>query len=373
MQAKKHFPSYCYVLTALLVLVIVIASSHSVGRGAILPVTLRALIFLLIACSLGILLPGNFETLTRLFLCLGLTGTLISVQTLISVVFLKLELGLLGFSIWKANYMYGLPQVTSFFKNPNGLGLFLVFSIASLLVMFTLLKEEGKKKRSLAVLFYAAPAVQLLTLVLTFSRAAFIALSLFVLCFVWFNRRRHCYIPPLALLGAALFTSKQALCQSGLAEIISALFSGRIQLWAEGFRLFIRHPLFGTGLGSWFALTGNNMPVHNTYLHIAVEIGLTGLIVYLAYIALFMRSLKRAMNRAVLNTQRYALLSSIYSLSVGLLVHQFFESYLYQGLPLFLMAIIPLHTLLREPGTLYHLPEPLWREQGVSWFYRRAS
>ncbi len=372
MHAKKHFPVYCYVLTVLLVLIIALASSHPVVRGMVLPVSLRTLFFLLIACSLSILVPCNFETLMRVFLCLGLAGTLIGVQTLTGVACSKLGLELFGFAIKRTNYMYGLPQVVSVFKNPNGLGFFLVFSLASVIILFSLLKKEREKNKLLAAVFYAALAVQLLTLVLTFSRAAFMALSLFVLCFIWFNRRRCCYTPPLALLSAAVLMSKQALGKSGPAEIVSALFSGRIQLWGEGVKLFAQSPLFGTGLGGWFALTGNSMSLHNTYLHVAVELGLAGLVVYIAYIVLFMQGLHKAMSRAT-TPQRYALLSGLYSLSAGLLVHQFFESYLYQGLPLFLLALIPLHSLLREPGMLYRFREPAWKEQGGSWFYRRTS
>jgi O-antigen ligase len=372
-HAKKHFPEYCYGLIALLVLIIGVASLQSAARGIVFPLTLRTLFFLLIACSLSILLPCNFETLTRLFLYLGLTGTVISVLTLVGAACSRLGLEWLAFAVDRPNYMYGLPQVVSFFKNPNGLGFFLVFSIAGAIILFALLKKERGESRLLTLLFYLALAVQLFTLILTFSRAAFIALALFVLCFVWFSRRRCCYTPSLVLLSTALFMSKQAFEKGGPGEIVSALFTGRIQLWGEGVNLLLRHPLFGTGLGGWFALTSNELSLHNTYLHVAVELGLVGLIVYLAFIVLFMQGLHRAMNRSLTEPSRYALLSGLYSLSVGLLVHQFFESYLYQGLPLFLLVIIPLQALLREPARLYRLREPVWKGQEAAWFYRRAS
>lgn len=83
--------------------------------------------------------------------------------------------------------------------------------------------------------------------------------------------------------------------------------------------------------------------------------------------------LSRAHALSLKEPSRYALLSGLYALSVGLLVHQFFESYLYQGLPLFLLAIIPLQALLREPARLYRLREPVWKGQEAAWFYRRAS
>jgi O-antigen ligase len=158
-----------------------------------------------------------------------------------------------------------------------------------------------------------------------------------------------------------------------MSEMLIALFSGRLKLWAEGFRLFTQYPLLGTGLGGWFAITGNCLSLHNTYLHLAVELGLAGLTLYIACIVLFLRDLKIVMKKAVMYKFRYTVLSGLYSLCLGLLVHQWFESYLYHGLPLFLFAIIILHALLREPGTLYHFREHIWKQHGIVRTYRKAS
>lgn len=372
MQGIKYFPKYRYVLIALQALVIAIAALFSMTRGTTLPVSLRSLFLLLAVCSLSVLFPCTLETLTWLCFSLVLAGTFVSIVALASAACSNLGLDLLAFAIDQPDYMYGLPQVESYFGNPNTFGLFLVFCIASLIILYALIRHRGENNRLVALLFYIVLAIQLSALTLTFSRAAFVALALFVSCFIWLNSRRHC-CAPLVLLGAVVLFSRQAFELSSLSEMLDALFSGRLQLWAEGFRLFTQYPLFGTGLGGWFAITGNRLSLHNTYLHLAVELGLAGLTLYITCIVLFLRDLKKVMKKAVMYKFRYTVLSGIYSLCVGLLVHQLFESYLYHGLPLFLFAIILLQTLLREPGTLYHFRENIWRQHGISRTYRKAG
>ncbi|NLA04215.1 MAG: O-antigen ligase family protein [Firmicutes bacterium] len=372
MLGDKSFPRYSYVLVALLALVIVLATIFSAAQATILSVTLRSLFLLLMACGLSILLPCTTETLSRLCFCLGLAGTIASAVALAGIVCLNLKLNLLAFAITNPNYMYGLPEVQSFFGNPNGLGMFLVFSIAGTIVLFALLRSRKETNGLRVPSFYFILAIQLVTLVLTFSRAALIALSLFVLCFIWHNNRRYCYTP-LVLLSAAVLVSKQAFEKSSIVEIVRALANGRVQLWAEGLQLFKQYPLFGTGLGGWFAITGNPLTLHNTYIHVAVELGLVGLALYLIYSALFMQGLRETMKKAAEGSSRYILSSGLYSLCIGLLVHQFFESYLYHGLPLFLLVMIPLHTFMREPGTLYRFRETVWEQGEFPLFYRRVS
>jgi O-antigen ligase len=169
-----------------------------------------------------------------------------------------------------------------------------------------------KERGLLHCCFMSSWAVQLAALALTFSRAAFVALAVFVLGFIWYNSRRYCYTS-LVLLSAAAFVSKQAFEKSGIVEVITALANGRIQLWAEGLKIFRLYPLFGTGLGGWAALSGHYLSPHNTYLHVAVELGLVGLALYLIYIALFMKDLRKMMLGAAAGSARYIILSGLYS------------------------------------------------------------
>lgn len=372
MLRGKTFPEYGYVLIALFSFTIALSMLLSPAQTTVISVSLRSLFMLLAACGLSVLLPCTLGTLTRLCLCLALAGTFAGALALGGILCLHRNMDFLAFTITNPNYMYGLPEVQSFFGNPNGLGFFLVFSIAAAVILFALWHRLEEKRRLTALLFYLILAVQLAALALTFSRAAFVALAVFVLGFIWHNGRRYGYAS-LMLLSAAMFVSKQAFEKNSIGEVITALANGRVQLWAEGLKLFKLYPLFGTGLGGWWAVTGNYLSPHNTYLHITVELGLVGLALYLIYIALFMKDLHKMMNRAEKGGVRYIVLSGLYSLSLGLLAHQFFESYLYHGLPLFMIAIIPLHFLMREPGVLYRFRERIWSEQDFPRVYRRVS
>lgn len=367
-----YFPRFRYVLMALQAAVMVVAALFSIARETTLLVSLRSLFLLLAAYSLSVLFPCTLETLTWLCFGLGLAGTFMGITALAGAACSHLGLDLLAFAIDKPSYMYGLPQVKSYFANPNAFGLFLVFCIAGLIILFTLFRDRVERKGLVVVLFYIVLAIQLSALTLTFSRAAFVALALFVSCFAWLNNRRPS-VAPLLLLGAVVLFSRQAFESTNMSEMLIALFSGRLKLWAEGFRLFTQYPLLGTGLGGWFAITGNRLSLHNTYLHLAVELGLAGLTLYITCIVLFMRDLKKVMQKAVTYKFHYTVLSGLYSLCLGLLVHQCFESYLYHGLPLFLFAIILLQPLLREPGALYLLRERAWKEYGGVWIYRKAG
>jgi len=370
----NYFPRYRYVLLVLQAAVMVLAALFSTARETTLLVSLRSLFLLLAVCSLSVLFPCNLETLTWLYFLLGLAGTFTSLMALAGALCSSLGVDGLAFVIDQPRYMYGLPQVQSCFTNPNTFGLFLVLSIAGLTILFNLFRNRMEHKGPAKITFYLVQAIQLSALVLTFSRAAFVALALFAACFAWLNNRRPS-VAPLVLLGAVVLCSRRAFAGGGssMGEMLDVLLSGRLHLWAEGLRVFSQFPLLGTGLGGWPAVTGNGLSPHNTYLHLAVELGFVGLALYVASIVLFLRDLRVMMQRSIMRKSRYTLLSGLYSLCLGLLVHQWFESYLYHGMPLFLFTIILLQTLLREPGVLYHFRERAWKEYGGAWTYRKVG
>jgi len=64
----------------------------------------------------------DFRNLYTVLFLPWIGGTFMSIVTLASVVCLKLRLNLLTFAIGHPNYLYGLPQVTSCFGNPNTFG-----------------------------------------------------------------------------------------------------------------------------------------------------------------------------------------------------------------------------------------------------------
>src|SRR5689334_11432154 len=62
-------------------------------------------------------------------------------------------------------------------------------------------------------------------------------------------------------------------------------FFGRVDIWADGVRIFLEHPLFGAGTGSFRSLTVTGMSTaHNVFITIAAENGVLGLAAFIAWL-----------------------------------------------------------------------------------------
>jgi O-antigen ligase len=85
-----------------------------------------------------------------------------------------------------------------------------------------------------------------------------------------------------------------------------ALF--RAKLWGEAITMSQQHPLFGVGAGALVPLSeGKRMEAHNTFLDISIQSGLTGLIVYLAFLVCVLLQIYRK-NRLDLLLMFYSLI-----------------------------------------------------------------
>lgn len=323
------------------------------------------LIYLIFAALLmtfytGIAMQRPLKLFTKICFLLGFTGTSFSIIALLGIVFARFDVPYLRFAIFRFPDLFGLPRVSSFFGNPNTFGIFMFFCMAATLVLFIMQRSRGANNRVSAILLCSSLILQFSALFLTFSRAAFLALALFATFFLWFTARRLSAIPPLFLITGVLFKGKALINGEGIAEKILLLLSGRADLWHEALKLFVKYPLLGVGPGGWITASGQMLPVHNTYLHIAVELGVVALLAYLASIIAVLYWLWTALGKTERGSSRFILLSGLFSLSLGVFAHQFFESHLYQGFPLYLFYIIailflaqkPKHTPYFRPGTL---------------------
>jgi hypothetical protein len=62
-------------------------------------------------------------------------------------------------------------------------------------------------------------------------------------------------------------------------------FFGRVDIWADGVRIFLDHPLVGAGTGSFRSLTSTGMSTaHNVFITIAAENGVLGLAAFIAWL-----------------------------------------------------------------------------------------
>jgi O-antigen ligase len=75
----------------------------------------------------------------------------------------------------------------------------------------------------------------------------------------------------------------------------------RIRIWMQGLASLRQNPLLGVGAGAYVTVTGAGggkaYVAHNTFISVAVELGLVGLALYLAYIYMLFRAAWRLPKR----------------------------------------------------------------------------
>ncbi len=181
-------------------------------------------------------------------------------------------------------------RVFSTLQNPNLLAGFLVV-VMSLAVGLGLHMESMQGK----LLLFALVFLLGVCLVLTYSRGAWLSLvAVTAVCGRLYNRKVlwvFLLIPVVALV-----------CHDAVIERLVSIFNPtdtsstlRLALWESTIAMILDNPLFGIGWGSYWMVYPEydfflNNPAarivhaHNMYLHIAAEIGIPGLLVFLGII-----------------------------------------------------------------------------------------
>jgi O-antigen ligase len=189
---------------------------------------------------------------------------------------------------------------------------------AIIVACFLFVTTDSRRARWL----YAAVAgIDLVGFVITQSRGGIVGLAVGLLLAVVLAGRARARILALilALLAVGLgyyFGYKPAHVFGGDTTRggLNGAASGRIDLWRVALRIFEGHPIGGVGLGNFqtvepsYATQNLNLTmvrqivteqlvVHNTYLQMAADLGLVGLGLFLAVLALPIRLAGRALKR----------------------------------------------------------------------------
>lgn len=149
-------------------------------------------------------------------------------------------------------------------------------------------------------------------IILTFSRGAYIAIAVALLLYFIFTYRRtlkknlvKTFIGVTAIAGITLYILSATLNFS-IIDMATGRFedatldngSGRTTLWENAVTTFQDFPLFGIGANASLEYNtehyNNPHYVHNTYLEVLSELGITGFFIYIAGIALALRTAYQA-------------------------------------------------------------------------------
>src|SRR5215831_3983544 len=186
-------------------------------------------------------------------------------------------------------------MVNGLFGNPNDLATSLDLIIPFALAL-ALMNRGGKR------LFYCLCAVTLTAgVVVTFSRGGFLGLVAMAAFFTWKLGRFRKGIATLILVSTiAIFVVAVPGSYGGrLGSIFNAgedstgSSQARLDLLGRATEVAAAHPIIGVGLGNFHIYSIGEQKAHNSYLEIAAELGIAGLIAYLIILIAPFRYLKR--------------------------------------------------------------------------------
>jgi O-antigen ligase len=197
-----------------------------------------------------------------------------------------------------------------------------VMLVLGLLGVERLFHERTPLLRSLAGV---SAGLSILTVVFTFSRGAFIALSLALVMYFLLYPPKPVQVVALLILGIALFAFIPSTyydrvltiqdifpTQNGFINVKQdAAIQGRASENLTALVMFAKNPLFGVGLSNFpilyqdytkslgLAPSSQQRAPHDLYLEVAAETGIVGLIAFMAIVVLAYRSILLARKKAI--------------------------------------------------------------------------
>jgi len=191
------------------------------------------------------------------------------------------------------------------FAHPNGLGGLIA---GSLPFFYYLMKSQRAwlKKSFLVVLIL----IGLRTIMYTNSRTAFVGVVAFGLCLFLFSKKKLRMIAFIIISGILVWhfapseTKERFLSLKEANRYVQGTDDGsdamgnRIQLIKNSFKIFLRYPITGAGVGNFFTINGHEndmwLPAHNQYLQMLSETGIIGSFAFIFLIVAISRNLNES-------------------------------------------------------------------------------
>lgn len=292
--------------------------------------------------------------------------------------------------------VYAEGRLWSIYGNPNALGQCSFISIMYSILLLVLERYETNLKRTNKVhmLIYLNILLELICLILSNSRSAFLATicSVFVLLILFYSNNSKykgktfvdrlktniwkitakAVVTMTAIITVFLLIRSILPYSINIArsikgnEIIKSehpyikrnyddqtdISNGRTDIWKAGGKVFLEHPLVGVGIKNVNSCTNVYMPqeavekyptltdsLHNIYLHILVSYGLLGFIVFTLYALYNIKKVYRYINELDYNEKNHNIILIILTMIVFMLVVNFFETTILHFFNVFLVTI----------------------------------
>jgi O-antigen ligase len=199
----------------------------------------------------------------------------------------KKDVGVVGLRITGA--------VGGFFGNPNDMATSLNMLLP--LGVAIALTSSGLKR----LLYFLCSAIIAAAVVVTFSRGGFLGmLAMGSVLLFKAGRQNRAFTAGAFVLVLGVFVIAMP---SGYGGRITSMFNigedptgssqARRDLLERAFDIAIHHPIVGIGMGNFHIYSVHEQVAHNSYLEIAAELGLGGLVAYLMLIFAPLRSLRK--------------------------------------------------------------------------------
>jgi len=250
------------------------------------------------------------------------------------------------------NTLFGRAIWNKVYSNPNDLAAITLLMLGLTLALAAVKAQDRRIRRALSALV----PVMLLIVLLTQSRGAFIGLLVGFGAPALARIRKMPNIAGPVLVGVCVIallvpagawhrfegitklTSTATIAQADPEG--SALL--RLEVLKTGWHIFTDHPLLGVGIGCYNAANERYAPdlgprdAHNTYLSLAAELGLPGLLLWLGLVGSVLAQVRR--HRASLESDdRTIQILWIERAVIGYLVAGFFGTY--SGLTIFYLLL----------------------------------
>lgn len=221
-------------------------------------------------------------------------------------------------------------RVFSTFENPNLYAEYLIMILPIIYSLFFIVKSKFEKVFLLIITF-----TLYISLLFTYSRGGWIGCIVGIIIFVFLYKPHYIIGLIFLVIGSLNFLPQRFLKRIlSIGSLKDASNYYRMQIWEKSIEIIKDFPLTGVGLGYKsfrkislrYIYEYNPYHAHNTYIELAIEIGLIGLILFILLgIGLFRLTL-RSLN---IDNKKGLLVLGLFSGLISLMAHGAAEHVLY--------------------------------------------